>query len=95
MEAKKCSKCKEIKSFKEFSKNKSTKDGYKYQCKPCIKKHERPIYSPDYTLKKRNVKNVTLYTQYLTIQSIIRIRMALKVNAKRALRNIMMKIENT
>ena len=32
---KRCSCCKELKPFSEFSKNKSRKDGYAHQCKPC------------------------------------------------------------
>lgn len=34
---KKCSTCKEEKLFSDFSKNKSRKDGYSYQCKTCVK----------------------------------------------------------
>lgn len=34
---KKCSKCSEIKSFESFSKDKYAPDGYKYECKDCVK----------------------------------------------------------
>jgi hypothetical protein len=34
---KKCSKCKEEREFSEFSKDKTTKDGYHHQCKSCRK----------------------------------------------------------
>ena len=34
---KRCSKCKEIKPVTEFFKNRTTKDGFQYQCKTCFK----------------------------------------------------------
>lgn len=37
MDEKKCSKCSEIKLLSEFSKQKSSKSGYKYNCKSCDK----------------------------------------------------------
>lgn len=33
---KRCTKCKEFKDTSGFSKNKTTKDGFQYQCKPCF-----------------------------------------------------------
>lgn len=38
---KKCSKCKIEKSLAEFSKNKSSKDGYNNQCKTCYKEYQQ------------------------------------------------------
>jgi len=35
MKNKKCTKCKITKPINEFYKNKTTKDGYCYQCKKC------------------------------------------------------------
>lgn len=34
---KRCSSCKETKSLREFGKNRSTKDGHSYYCKPCTR----------------------------------------------------------
>jgi hypothetical protein len=34
---KRCSKCRIVKPVSEFSKNRSTKDGYQKQCKSCMK----------------------------------------------------------
>lgn len=39
-----CSKCKEEKSFDEFHKHKSSKDGYRSQCKECRKEIEKKYY---------------------------------------------------
>lgn len=45
-----CTKCKEEKSLEEFSKNKSAKDGLKYQCKGCESSRHKQYYedNPDY-----------------------------------------------
>lgn len=37
MESKKCSKCCELKKYSEFHKQKTRKDGYRSQCKSCVK----------------------------------------------------------
>ncbi len=34
---KKCSKCEEVKSFEEFYRDKSRKNGFRFQCKSCVK----------------------------------------------------------
>ena len=34
---KKCGKCKTVKAVTEFTKNRSTKDGLRYECKPCMR----------------------------------------------------------
>ena len=41
---KKCNKCGEIKSLEEFSKNKSSKDGLKTQCKACENQRSKRYY---------------------------------------------------
>lgn len=41
---KKCYKCKELKNLSEFYKDKSRSDGYRYECKSCIKERGR-IYN--------------------------------------------------
>lgn len=38
---KKCSKCKVEKDLSEFSKNKSTNDGFHYSCKSCYKEYQK------------------------------------------------------
>lgn len=38
---KKCSTCKEMKKLSEFGKNKSTKDGFQYQCRTCKAKSKK------------------------------------------------------
>lgn len=45
---KKCSTCGQYKSIKEFYKNRSTKDGYDYECKECEKKRKNENSSPVY-----------------------------------------------
>ena len=38
LQGKVCNKCKEHKSLSEFYKDKKNKDGFRYECKLCVKK---------------------------------------------------------
>lgn len=60
MKTKRCTKCKKVKSASEFHKNKNTKDGFTYWCKPCCRRgQDRWIvkqpkgYSKKYQIKTR------------------------------------------
>ena len=42
---KQCNECKILKSLSEFHKSKRHKDGYRYKCKKCQKKHQQKYYA--------------------------------------------------
>ena len=55
---KECSLCKEIKALSEFTKNKRSRDGYRYQCRSCNQtyqqdKEKRAVASAKYYKKKK------------------------------------------
>ena len=52
MQTKKCDKCKQIKSINEFYKKKTSKDGFQYWCKSCLKEYKRSKYIPHPTIKE-------------------------------------------
>ncbi len=41
---KKCNECYELKLLTEFHRSKRNKDGYRYKCKQCQKKHAKKYY---------------------------------------------------
>lgn len=61
--AKICSSCKEEKLLSLFSKNKSTKDGFKYSCKVCISKYY--LKNKDLEKQKRKLNYQQNKSQYI------------------------------
>jgi transposase-like protein len=63
MKVKKCSNCKLEKELDSFHKNKSNKDGHKYECKECCSKENKQ--------QKKNLRIRTggLYTVYVNMKS--------------------------
>lgn len=63
MELKFCSKCQRNLSIENFSKNKSTKDGYEYWCKECIheqyKKHKQKRSEWQKAYRERNKEKIS------------------------------------
>ena len=53
-----CCKCKETKELTEFSKNRTTKDGLQFECKPCKKEYRRAHYLAN---KDKEYKRKRLY----------------------------------
>jgi len=65
---KKCTCCKKIKPLSEFHKQKAYKDGYRSQCKKCLRKKDKHRYNNDpEVIKKRKEKEAQkkLFQQHL------------------------------
>jgi hypothetical protein len=60
---KRCSNCKIEKSFDDFSKLKSSKDGYRYSCKECVKEYNKNYKKEYYLTHKETIdlKNKEYY----------------------------------
>lgn len=52
-----CCKCKQNQKIENFSRNKSTKDGLHYSCKPCKSNTDKNYYSKNKIQHKERVKN--------------------------------------
>jgi len=53
---KKCSKCQETKELTEFSKNKTTKDGWQTVCKSCMQQSNKKYYTKNTEKIKQSIK---------------------------------------
>lgn len=65
---KRCSKCKMYRPYEDFSRNKTTKDGYQYQCKEC-KSNTDQDYRENVSLESAKMERALLEVQWYRIKA--------------------------